>query len=194
MCSPWGAVMVRTFGGWLEILAQADALVPARIVLARWRSSEEAEATEAPSDTVGPLFDLTWQVRLWVVPEETRIRLPELCEALGRSPSWVYHHTGPASHDRIPHSKMGGELVFRAGQVRGWLREAEDVVVPGSINSRGIASEIYWGVPSSLTRSRLIERASAVILADSSQRSAATVFLPPWSDRRLRRATAFVHW
>ena len=67
----------------------------------------------------------TWREKLWTVPEETRIGAYEMCEALGRTKSWLYHRTGPSAKDRIPHRKLDGELVFVVGDVREWLRRRE---------------------------------------------------------------------
>src|SRR5690242_7467645 len=54
-----------------------------------------------------------WRERLWTAPPDTRMGVAELCEALGRTKSWVWRHTGPSSPGpRLPHRKLDGELVF----------------------------------------------------------------------------------
>jgi len=74
----------------------------------------------------------SWRERLWVVPPNTRLGVAELLEALGRTRSWIYRHTGPKSvRARIPHRKLDGELVFLAGELREWILEHEVTVVPG---------------------------------------------------------------
>ena len=76
----------------------------------------------------------TWQERLWTAPAETRIGRQELLEAVGRSENWVYRHTGTkAKCSRIPCRKLDGELVFVVGEVRQWILEHEETVVPGRV-------------------------------------------------------------
>lgn len=71
-----------------------------------------------------------WRERLWTAPADTRIGVGELCEALGRTKSWVWRHTGPRSPaPRLPHRKLDGELVFVVGEVCAWLREHERIIV-----------------------------------------------------------------
>ena len=75
---------------------------------------------------------LSWRERLWLVPPDTRLGVAELLEALGRTRSWLYRHTGPNSPcSRIPHRKLDGELLFLAGEVRHWLAETEQIMVRG---------------------------------------------------------------
>ena len=78
---------------------------------------------------------VTWRERLWLAPAETRLGANELCEALGRSKHWLYRHTGPSAENRIPHRKLDGELVFAVGEVRTWIRENEDVIQAGPMES-----------------------------------------------------------
>ena len=74
----------------------------------------------------------SWRERLWVVPPDTRLGVAELLEALGRTRSWLYRHTGPSSPGAcIPHRKFDGELVFLAGEVRQWVVENEIVILAG---------------------------------------------------------------
>lgn len=74
----------------------------------------------------------TWRERIWTVPPETRIGVPELAEALGRSSNWVHAHTSSrrAGEGRIPHRKLDGRLSFLVGEVLAWLEETEIVEVP----------------------------------------------------------------
>ncbi len=77
----------------------------------------------------------TWRERLWTVPAETRLGVHELSEALNRPKSWIYRRTGEKAEDRIPHRKQGGALVFRAGEVRAWLRADEEIIAAGPMES-----------------------------------------------------------
>jgi predicted DNA-binding transcriptional regulator AlpA len=82
----------------------------------------------------------SWRERLWIVPPETRLGVTELLEALGRTRSWLYRHTGPNSRRaRMPHRKLDGELLFLAGEVREWIIEQEVTVVPGHTASAAVA-------------------------------------------------------
>ncbi len=88
------------------------------------------ELVDAPNP--GPTDAATWRERLWTAPSETRIGCQELLEAVGRPKSWLYRHTSPKSEcARIPHRKLDRELVFVVGEVRQWLIDHEEIVVPG---------------------------------------------------------------
>lgn len=117
------------FRAWLEALADAEAVVPAVQVLARLPEGEEQEAQPAESSPI----EMTWREKLWVVPSETRLGAHEVCEALGRSSSWLYRHTSAKALSKsdvapIPHRKLEGELTFLVGELRTWLRETEESV------------------------------------------------------------------
>ncbi len=89
-----------------------------------------AEVMDAPNPR--PIDAATWRERLWTAPSETRIGRQELLEAVGRPASWLYRHSSPKSEcTRIPHRKLDGELVFVVGEVRQWLIDHEEIVVPG---------------------------------------------------------------
>ncbi len=111
---------------WL-LEAPDGTLVPAAEVL---RRLEEA----LPADNTTPVEarEPTWRERLWTAPAETRIGRQELLEAVGRSVDWLYRHTGvKAKCSKIPCRKLDGELVFVVGEVRQWMVEHEETVVPG---------------------------------------------------------------
>lgn len=75
----------------------------------------------------------SWRERLWMVPAETRLYTADVAEAVDRSPNWVHQRTSDSEdHDRIPHRKRNGQLVFKAGEVREWLKAQEEVIVAGS--------------------------------------------------------------
>lgn len=73
----------------------------------------------------------SWRARLWSVPADTRLTLPEAAEALGKSRSWLYKRTGPKSTERLPCRRLEGELVFLAGELRRWIEDHEQVVERG---------------------------------------------------------------
>ena len=94
-------------------------------------ASEETDQPE-PSPTSIPA-PMTWAELLWVVPAERRVGTRELAEALGHSRSWVYGHL--KGEGAIPHAKLDGELTFKVGEVRAWLRATEEVVREGPMES-----------------------------------------------------------
>lgn len=108
---------------WLVHLAEAEATVPARVVLERLPGDEPTPTGPTPEPEPA-----TWREKVWTVPAETRLGKHELLEALGKSESWLYHRTGPRADNRIPHRKLDGVLVFTAGEIRTWIREAEEVM------------------------------------------------------------------
>ena len=112
------------FRTWLSVLADASAVLPASEVLDRLPEAAEHETTRTEPS---PL-ELTWRERLWLVPSETRLGVHEVCEALDRSSSWLYRHTGPKAEDPLPHRLLDGHLVFVAGEIRHWIREHEESV------------------------------------------------------------------
>ena len=131
--------MTRTLADvmmWLEN-APSGTLVPTGAVLAQLRgvvTTVPAQPEEAAQVRLG------WQERLWSAPDETRMRVNDICEALGRPKSWVYRHTSQAAGlPRIPHRKLDGELVFVAGEVRQWVREHEEVVHSATVPIKPIA-------------------------------------------------------
>lgn len=96
-------------------------------------AAEENGGDTPPVSQPSPSLPMTWADQLWIVPAERRIGTRELAEALGRSRSWVYGHlTGEGA---IPHAKLDGELTFKVGEVRAWLRATEEVVREGPMES-----------------------------------------------------------
>lgn len=88
-------------------------------------SEGEAEAT----------VELSWREKLWLVPSDTRLGTEELREAIDKPKSFIYARTQSEAEDPIPHRKLGGELQFRAGEVRHWIRSSEEVLVAGPSES-----------------------------------------------------------
>ena len=122
---------IRAFQTWLEGLVDVGATVPASAVLARLPEIDHEPAPPAS----GPVPDPSWREKLWTCPAETRLGLEELCEALSRSSSWIYHRTSIKAVNRIPHRKLDGVLCFTAGAVRAWIRDSEQVVCAGPMAS-----------------------------------------------------------
>ena len=90
------------------------------------------ELVDAPDPSPVVASAPSWRETLWTAPSEARIGRSELLEAVGRTESWLYRHTSPKSEcARIPHRKLDGELVFVVGEVRQWLIDHEEIVVPG---------------------------------------------------------------
>jgi predicted DNA-binding transcriptional regulator AlpA len=87
-----------------------------------------ADSGNVPAAVASP--DTDWRTRLWTCPPETRIGVPEVAEALGRGPDFVYRATSPRAARRLPHRKLGGELVFVARDVRAWIESSETDRVP----------------------------------------------------------------
>ena len=105
---------------------------PGTLVDAQVLAQALALSRSDPGRAVQSQQSTSWRERLWVVASDTRLGVTEVLEAIGRTRSWLYRHTGPSSpRVRIPHRKLEGELVFLAGEVRQWLIENETVVVPG---------------------------------------------------------------
>ena len=106
------------------------------------KCAEELEGTSEVQDEPNeqrtqqpPDFNWTWREKLWIAPAETRIGTAELAEAFSRPKSWVYAHTQAEAENPLPHRKLDGTLVFAVGEVRAWLRESEEVLVAGPMES-----------------------------------------------------------
>lgn len=124
------AVTLSALRAWLA-QAPRGTLVDAGALLTLVEAEPTAVATVAGSDDRTPA---TWRERLWIVPAETRLGVTEVAEAIGRPRSWVYRHTSEkaaADGGRLPHRKLDGELLFVAGEIRDWIRDSEEMLVPG---------------------------------------------------------------
>ena len=106
-------------------------MIPARVVLDRHPPAEPELEVSPPA----PVARESWRERLWSCPAETRLGLEELCKALDRSASWIYHRTTPKAEHRLPHRKLDGVLCFTAGEVRAWIRDREEVMHAGRMES-----------------------------------------------------------
>lgn len=73
----------------------------------------------------------TWRERIWTCPAETRLHTEELSEGLGKPKQWIYRRTQSDADEPLPHRKLDGSLVFRAGEIRAWIRDHEEVMVAG---------------------------------------------------------------
>ena len=84
----------------------------------------------APPARLAP--EVSWRERLWTCDPQVRVGVAELSESVDRPKSWVYRAArGNGTCPPLPHRKLDGQLVFLAGEVRQWLREHEETVVPG---------------------------------------------------------------
>lgn len=78
----------------------------------------------------------TWRERIWTAPAEVRIGTHEVAEALGKPVSWIYRHTSTRSgYALLPFRKLDGELQFVVGELRAWIRDRENVVQAGRMDS-----------------------------------------------------------
>jgi hypothetical protein len=112
------------------------AMPPGALVPVGWLL-EQMDCDPVPDhgpELVAPEAATSWRERLWTCPPDTRMGVGELTEAVGRPASWVYRRTSERAaaangrHGRLamlPHRRLGAELVFRAGEIRDWLREHE---------------------------------------------------------------------
>src|SRR5210317_2188009 len=99
------AAVLDSLRRWLDD-APAGTLLPAQAVAARIHEMSEQVEPEPPAEVPPQVVEPeSWKVRLWLVPAETRLNSSELCEAVGRSPDWLYRHTGKKCDHRIPHRK-----------------------------------------------------------------------------------------
>ena len=104
---------------WLEDLP-AGTLLPAGELLAR------LDTTGSPPDSPRVAAVPTAAERLWSCPDQTRLTVVELAEALHRPASYVY---GLTRSGMIPHLKLDGHVVFVASELRAWLVEREERIV-----------------------------------------------------------------
>ena len=95
--------------------------------------STPPEPSEGADDEEGG--EQSWRVKLWQVPAETRLGSAEVAEAVGRDVNWVHQRTHKNADPMIPHSKLGNALRFKAGEVRHFLRESEQVILAAPMES-----------------------------------------------------------
>lgn len=118
-------------------------LVPAEAILDELANDAGSLniAAQGKANALPPEIDVpenapqSWRTLLWTAPAECRIGREELAEAVGRPRSWVYRHTQAKAERRIPHRKLDGELVFLVGEVRQWLKDQEEIVQAGPLES-----------------------------------------------------------
>jgi predicted DNA-binding transcriptional regulator AlpA len=125
---------------WLGSAPPGTFLAPAAVqeILA-----SVAESEPQPVEGVPEPLTLTWRERLWLVPSETRIGVRDLCEAVGKPRSWVYRHTSAKAVEKngyamLPHRRLDGELTFRVGEIRAWIRDHEEVLHEGRTMSTDV--------------------------------------------------------
>lgn len=105
--------------------AAREAVADAERALGAVEGEGAVREPERPQEPAGP----SWLEKLWLAPSECRIGVQELSEALAVSPSWIYSRTKESADPRLPHSKLGGSLVFKCGEIRGFVRDHEQVAV-----------------------------------------------------------------
>lgn len=96
---PWVQVPAQELGAQIRALQAA-------------RSEPAAEAPEPASAPAG-----SWREKIWTVHPDTRLRRDEVCEALGKSTSWLYKKT---SAREIP-CRLDGASGYRASDFPGHL-------------------------------------------------------------------------
>lgn len=124
-----------TLSGFLDWLA----IAPPGVLLNAGQTFQHLKAivgAEEPA-AIPPTLpaEATWREKLWTVPNEARMTVPDVAEAIGRPVSWVYRHTSVKCSpvERLPHRKMDSELLFVAGEIRAWLVDHEETVHAGRI-------------------------------------------------------------
>jgi predicted DNA-binding transcriptional regulator AlpA len=106
---------------WLRRAPEGTTITAAAVLDVLEREPVVTSSAPAPATTI------SWRERLWLCPAETRLGVAEVMEATGKGKSWVYRHTSAKSGvSIIPHRKIDGELVFRAGEFRTWLTTFEE--------------------------------------------------------------------
>jgi hypothetical protein len=104
--------------------------------LRAWVAEEQAHgSTPAEPEIVAQRGAETWRTKLWTVPDETRLGVHELAEAVDRSPDWCYRAASEKwakarGREPLPCSRLDGCLPFTAGAVRRWLEASERTVRP----------------------------------------------------------------
>lgn len=122
---------------WLA-RAPEGTTVPAAVMRELLDRLADKVEPEPPALTVVEPAPPSWREKLWTAPAETRIGKAELLEAVGKTESWLYRHTAEKRKPgtpRIPHRKLDGELVFVVGEIRAWLRQHEEIVEAGPMES-----------------------------------------------------------
>jgi predicted DNA-binding transcriptional regulator AlpA len=122
---------------WLESLPEGS-LIPPACVIERLRgagaSFDGAGAATVPVAGLPPPASSSWEERIWSCHPSTRLNASQACEVLGKSHDALYKLTSRGS---IPHSKIDGVLVFKAGELRDWIRDTEERVVESRPSLRG---------------------------------------------------------
>jgi hypothetical protein len=111
-----------------------------------WFDEEESTGVRSSEpEIVAHTGTETWRERLWTCPEEMRLGVAELSEAVNRSTDWVYRAASAKvackrGRSALPCSRLDGQLTFRAADVRAWVRRSELVVnvaaAPVSVSRR----------------------------------------------------------
>jgi predicted DNA-binding transcriptional regulator AlpA len=94
------------------------------------------EPKDEPESRLEAPVEWGWPERLWIIPAERRLGVKEACQALEKSRTWLYAHMSEGQgRDRIPHRKLDGQVLFTAGELRAWIRDQEETVHGGRMES-----------------------------------------------------------
>jgi hypothetical protein len=110
------------------------ALPPDAMLPAAWICEQlDAEPSAVELPALDPTVPASWRERLWTAPPDMRLGVREVAEALDRSADWVYRAVNAARASEkgrrpLPCARLDGELLFRAGDVRTWVQQSEEVV------------------------------------------------------------------
>ena len=110
---------------WLRSAPPSTMLTASDVLQALDAVNQGCESSR-PEIVSPDAVQLPWSALLWLVPDQTRIGVRELCEATGRPKSWVYRHTSNRGDcPRLPFYRCDGVLTFRVGEIRRWLENHE---------------------------------------------------------------------
>lgn len=112
-------------------------LLRARIVSSPADAAPGASTPPKPSEPADGEQggERSWREKLWTVPAETRLGSKDVAEAVGRNVNWVHQRTQKGADPMLPHAKLGNTLVFKAGEIRHWLREHEEAIHAAPMDS-----------------------------------------------------------
>jgi predicted DNA-binding transcriptional regulator AlpA len=68
---------------------------------------------------------------------DKKLNCREVACQLGMSVSWVYLHTKPGFHPRVPHQRLGRALRFLQSEIEEFIRSASYRLGPRGAGKRG---------------------------------------------------------
>lgn len=116
----------------LEALPEGASVTLPVAEIRLWLADEPAP-TQTPLTLVSS--PQTWRERIWTCPDDIRLGVQDVAQAVDRSPDWVYRaisskYAVQRGRDPLPCAKLDGVLVFTAGAVRRWLERSALIVHP----------------------------------------------------------------